>query len=522
MTLPPNVTSPSFVQTDKLIIQLNDLAESAVSGTRWTAAQNFVRNVESKVDRRYIEYAVRYAYTNLPAVALDMGESSLEYLLSIHEVEQYIETVEADCVVGTGDPLSDGTIEFDQGRMIVRGALPFGEGQCAGDFANASSSGGGSTRRRLSMSNSQSLGSYTVDNHGLDRIDQRAPGSSNRDYKYQYGDHQGEGVRIYVLDTGIMTDHTDFGGRTLAGWGARNIDEYAAMWMFTTDGYVKGSMCMNSAGGQHGTHVASTAAGSRYGVAKKATVIPVQVLECVTSSMMGWASYILAGMDWVITHDAAHRAALTGAEPPGANRAVVSMSLKYTAANSVSLFTPAVAKLTAAGIPVIAAVGNDNQDAKDSSPANVEGAYAVGALAYSKPLMAPTQDSRWKDGRWGSNHGADVDIFAPGNDILAATYSSTTSATILSGTSMATPHVSGAAARILGMRPDLTVAQVYAALSCMATDDQTILNNPTGTTNKVLYVNLEDEVTLLKCGLALSSPSPPAQPPSQPPWPFCS
>ena len=255
MTLPPNVTSPSFVQTDKLIIQLNDLAESAVSGTSWTAAQNFVRNIESKVDKRYIEYAVRYAYTNLPAVALDMGESSLEYLLSIHDVEQYIETVEADCVVGTGDPPSDGSqrIEFDQGRMIVRGALPFGKGQCAGDYAAASSSGSSSTRRRLSVSDFQSLSSYTVDNHGLDRIDQRAPGSSNRDYKYQYGDHQGEGVRIYVLDTGIMTDHTDFGGRSLAGWGARDVDIYAAMWGMTTDGYVKGSMCWNSGGGDHGT-----------------------------------------------------------------------------------------------------------------------------------------------------------------------------------------------------------------------------------------------------------------------------
>ena len=217
-------------------------------------------------------------------------------------------------------------------------------------------------------------------------------------------------MRIYVLDTGVMTDHTDFGGRTLVGWGARNLD-YGAAWQLAADGYVERSMCWNSGAGDHGTHCASTAAGSRYGVAKKATVVPVMVLECISNSMQGYLSWILAGMDWVVTHDAAHRAAPTGAEPPGCcGRFHV---LGGYGTSLAALYTPAVASSP----PLVSRDrrGGNNRDTRDFSPANVEGVHC----RRPRPFLPRHAIDAGRRGL-ASNYGAD-DI-RPGDDILSATY----------------------------------------------------------------------------------------------------
>ena len=133
---------------DKLIIKLNALAESAVAGTNWTAAENFVRELDSTVDSDYISYVVEFASANFPVVALDMGEASLEYLLSFHDLEQYIGSIVPDCAVAVGDPPIGGVggrVEFEQGQMLI-------PAQFAGDYAAANSGGSSSSGRRLSES----------------------------------------------------------------------------------------------------------------------------------------------------------------------------------------------------------------------------------------------------------------------------------------------------------------------------------------------------------------------------------
>lgn len=245
---------------------------------------------------------------------------------------------------------------------------------------------------------------------GLDRLDQ-VDLPLDGDYSYAT---DGSGVQAFVIDTGVRSGHSEFSGRIAAGFDA------------VGDG--RGSDDCNG----HGTHVAGTVAGSTYGVAKGATIIPVRVMGCNGS---GSTSGILSGIDFVIQN----------ARGP----AVANMSLGGGASAQLDR---AVANAVRAGITMVVAAGNESQDACNVSPAREDTAITVGATT--------SNDNRASF----SNYGDCVDIMAPGQSITSAWASSNSSTNTISGTSMASPHVAGAAALVLGENPNATPAQVAAAL----------------------------------------------------------
>jgi len=245
---------------------------------------------------------------------------------------------------------------------------------------------------------------------GLDRSDQRDR-PLNGTYVY---DTTASNVYTYIIDTGVRTNHNDFGGRVISGYTAIN------------DG--QGSNDCNG----HGTHVAGTVAGSTWGIAKAAIIVPIRVLGCNGS---GTNAGVIAGMDWV---------AANHIKP-----AVANMSLGGGASTSTD---NAVANMRNAGVTVVVAAGNENQNACNVSPARAAAAITVGSTTSS--------DSRSSFSNWGSC----VDIFAPGSSITSAWYTSNTSTNTISGTSMAAPHVAGIAALYLAGNPTATPTQVENAI----------------------------------------------------------
>ena len=247
---------------------------------------------------------------------------------------------------------------------------------------------------------------------GLDRIDQRL----GLDGTYTYGT-TGQGVDAYVVDSGIRATHADLIGRVAAG-----------------ANFHPGVSGTNDCNG-HGTHVAGTIGGTQYGIAKQVTLIPIRVFACSGSTL---TSTVVEGMDWMIDHH-------TGARPAVAN-------LSLGGGPSASLDS-VVAEAVADGITVVVASGNDNQDACNYSPARAPTAITVNA-------STDTDDSAVFSIDEASNWGECTDIYAPGTDVLSSWYTSNTATAWLDGTSMASPHVAGAAARILQGRPTWTPAQV--------------------------------------------------------------
>ena len=271
---------------------------------------------------------------------------------------------------------------------------------------------------------------------GLDRIDQRAlplsgtftPSSS------------GAGVSAYVIDTGVLAENTDFGGRVAAGWTA------------IADG--KGSSDCNG----HGTHVAGIIAGKTFGVAKAASVVPVRVLGCDGS---GYDSDVIAGLDWIASQHAAGAPAVANLSIGGATSTILDNAVKGIIND---------------GVTAVVAAGNAAVDACTTSPARVPEALTVAA-----------SDSSDRQAGF-SNYGSCVDLYAPGVGIQSDWDTSTTSAATLSGTSMASPHVAGAAALALSRNPQQTPAAVAADITSAATQGA-VTNVSAGTPNRLLFTS---------------------------------
>jgi subtilisin family serine protease len=274
-----------------------------------------------------------------------------------------------------------------------------------------------------------------VPSWGLDRIDQR---NLPLDNSYTYP-NTAPNVRAYVIDTGIRVTHNDFGGRAV--WGTNTVG----------DG-------INDDCHGHGTHVAGTVGGSAHGVAKAVQLTAVKVLGCTGS---GTFAGVAAGIDWV-----------TGDHAAGAP-AVANMSLGGAGTSTTT--ENAVRNSIADGVVYAIASGNSNADACGFTPARVAEAITVNA--------SDINDNRASF----SNFGTCTDIFAPGVNITSAWNTSDTATNTISGTSMATPHVAGGAALILGANPTLTPAQVAFRMFSDATADH-IANPGTGSPNRLLFV----------------------------------
>lgn len=269
---------------------------------------------------------------------------------------------------------------------------------------------------------------------GLARIDQRRLPMAGG---YTYPDAAGQGVTAYVIDTGVNIAHEDFGGRASYGYDAIDDD------MTAQDDH------------GHGTHVAGTVAGATYGVAKKAKVVAVRVLDYTGE---GTTEQVVAGIDWVTRN--------------AVKPAVANMSL---GGDPDDVLDAAVRNSIASGITYAVAAGNQSIDAAGHSPARVQTALTVGAVG--------DYDHRASY----SNYGPLVDLFAPGDSITSAAYWSDDWYMTMSGTSMAAPHVTGAAALYLADHRTATPAQVGAALTASATTGS-VIDPGAGTANRLLYV----------------------------------
>ena len=267
---------------------------------------------------------------------------------------------------------------------------------------------------------------------GLDRIGQRDL-PLNHAYSYT---STGAGVNAYIIDTGIRITHTQFGGRASVGFDA------------VGDGQ-NGNDCNG-----HGTHVSGTVGGSTFGVAKSVRLFAVRVLSCSGS---GSNAGVIAGVDWVTAHRI---------RPAVANMSLgggVSTALDNAVRNSI-----------ASGVTYAIAAGNSNANAANFSPARVGEAITVGATTMT--------DARSSF----SNFGSGVDIFAPGSAILSAWRTSDTATNTISGTSMATPHVAGVAARFLQNNPTASAVTVRNELVAQATLTH-LSGIPSGTANRLLF-----------------------------------
>ena len=288
---------------------------------------------------------------------------------------------------------------------------------------------------------------------GLDRIDQSY---LPLDGSYSYGT-TGAGVNVYIIDTGIRTSHSQFGGRAYGAYTSIN------------DGY--GAEGCNG----HGTHVAGTVGGSTVGVAKGARLYSVRVLDCAGS---GTATTIIAGIDYVTANHV--------------SPAVANMSISGSYMASVNI---AVENSINSGVTYAVAAGNSAFDACQYSPASVASALTVGATTNADVAASY------------SNYGSCVDLYAPGSGIYSAWTTDDYSMTTLNGTSMASPHVAGAAALYLQSNPGATPATVASAIAGNATTN--VLSSLLGgSPNKLLRVNGSGG-----SGGTITEPAPPPPPP---------
>lgn len=270
---------------------------------------------------------------------------------------------------------------------------------------------------------------------GLSAISRADPRLSNSTYVYD--DSAGEGTFCYVLDSGLYLEHDDFEGRA------------------TVHDSTGGAETDNA----HGTHVAATVGGRRYGVAKKTTLIGVQV----TGTEAGQTAWLLDGLQWV-ANDIQSKGRV--------GKAIINASLTFPTRNVTNAVNQAFQALIDAGVPVVAAAGNSNDDAANWAPANLPSAITVAASNRNY--------TRWSFSNWGSA----VDLLGPGQDVPSAWVKSPSDEFVTSGTSMAAPHVAGVLAYLTGLEGMKSPAQIKARVLALAKNGITDLN---GTPDLLLY-----------------------------------
>ncbi|KAK2044247.1 subtilase [Colletotrichum somersetense] len=274
---------------------------------------------------------------------------------------------------------------------------------------------------------------------GLGSISHKTSGST----QYIYDTSAGADTYAYVVDSGILSTHTEFGGRVTLG--------YTAYSGANTDTL------------GHGTHVAGTIGGSTYGVAKQTNIISVKVFQGASST----TSAILGGFNWAVND-------ITSKGRAG--RSVVSMSLGGPASTT---WTTAVNAAYSQGVLSVVAAGNGDSlgnplPVSSQSPANVPDALTVAAI-----------DSSWRPASF-TNYGEGVDVFAPGVSILSSWIGGDSATNTISGTSMATPHVSGLALYLMALEGLSTPAAVTDRIKALATSGR-ITGTLSGSPNLVVY-----------------------------------
>ncbi|TVY55123.1 Subtilisin-like protease 2, partial [Lachnellula cervina] len=266
--------------------------------------------------------------------------------------------------------------------------------------------------------------------YGISRISHKEKGTTS----YVYDTSAGNGATVYVVDSGVYAEHSEFGGRASMGinfvTGSANTDEYG-----------------------HGTHCSATIAGSTYGVAKSAKIVGVKVLNAKGE---GASSDVISGIQWVGTNHAPN--------------SVLIMSLGESFDSAVNLAVQSTYNL---GVTVVVAAGNSAADASGFSPASEPSAITVGAI--------DSNDARASF----SNFGSLVDVFSPGVDILSAWIGSTTATNTISGTSMAAPHIAGLAAYLIILESITSPAAVASRLQALATSG--MITDAESTNNLIGY-----------------------------------
>jgi subtilisin family serine protease len=260
---------------------------------------------------------------------------------------------------------------------------------------------------------------------------------------YKYLKDIGNGVTAYIIDTGIYIEHNDFEGR--ATWGNNFVDN------------------SNSDGNGHGTHVAGTIGSKTYGLAKGANLVAVKVLNAGGS---GTTAGVIAGIDWVAQQSIKN----SKGKKEGAAKSVANMSLGGGKSTSLNSATNAC---VAAGVVMAVASGNDYSDACNYSPASSENAITTSASDNTDSMA------------YFSNWGSCVDVFGPGVGITSTWKGSPNAINTISGTSMASPHIAGVAAKLMYENPSFTQQKIKEDL--VATANQNKLSGVRGSPNKLVY-----------------------------------